>query len=362
MLPLKVAFRRFVVVLPWVALAIAAGCQGPDEFFRLQSSDQPGAAGSSSPGAAGTTGAAGDGSTAGTGGGPIGTAGRGGGSGTTGSAGTTGAGGSVGGSSGATGSAGTTGAGGSTGGSTGAGGRAGTTGTGGRAGATGGATAGTSGAAGAAGSAGGRGGTTGTGGGGGGGGGGGAAGSTGGRAGTTGTGGRAGAGGGTAGTTGTGGAGGGGPNRLQVQAQCQDQNDAQNIRVHFRILNPDSVGKLYSDIKVRYYFTPTAQLVPSVTFDFAQKFPTNMLTSTATLEYVEVGFMTGTGTLAAFDTVTGSDQIQLRIHNFSATIWNGDYTDDWSNVGCVGGPSQTWVDRPKMPAYYQGDPVWGSEP
>ena len=157
----------------------------------------------------------------------------------------------------------------------------------------------------------------------------------GGRGGTTG-----GRGGGTAGTTGAGGAGGSGPNRLQVQAYCQSANDAQNIRVTFRILNPDSVAKLWSDIKVRYYFTPTAQLVPNAVTDFVQTPAlTGMLTFTATTEYAEVGFMTGTGTLAAFDTITGSDQIQLRIYNFSTPTWNGDFTDDWSNVACVGGPS-----------------------
>ena len=233
--------------------------------------------------------------------------------------------------------------------SAGAGGRGGTT--GGRGGATAGAAGTGGGGGGGAGTTGGRGGTTGSGGG------------TAGASGTTGgRGGSGGRGGGTAGATGATGAGGSGPNRLQVQARCQDQNDAQNIRVTFRILNPDSVAKLLSDIKVRYYFTPTAQVAPSVTFDYAQRFPTNMLTSTATTEYVEVGFMTGTGTLTGFDTITGSDQIQLRIHNFSTPIWNGDFTDDWSNVACVGGPSTTFVDRPKMPAYYQGDPAWGAEP
>ena len=130
----------------------------------------------------------------------------------------------------------------------------------------------------------------------------------------------------------------------------------------FRVLNPESVAKQYSDIKVRYYFTPTAQLTPMVTFDFSQKIPTGMLTSTATATYVEIGFDAGAGTLAAFDTITGSDQIQLRIYNFSTPTWNGDFTDDWSNVACSGGPSTTFVDRPKMPGYYQGQLAWGSEP
>ena len=56
-------------------------------------------------------------------------------------------------------------------------------------------------------------------------------------------------------------------------AQCQADDGAQDIRVTFKILNPESVAKQWSDIKVRYYFTPTAQLAPSVTFDFVAEVP-----------------------------------------------------------------------------------------
>ena len=87
MLPLKVFLPRFSPrflaaassVGVWVALAISAGCQGPDEFYRLKSdASQTGTAGSSSPGAGGTTGAAGTSGRGGTGGGPTGTGGAGG--------------------------------------------------------------------------------------------------------------------------------------------------------------------------------------------------------------------------------------------------------------------------------------------
>ena len=338
MYPLKALFllRRILGVASLLGFAIAAGCQGPDAFFRLtDAGQQSGTGGSvSAPGSAGTTGA----------GGQAGTLSAAGNAGTTGSAGAAGstAGSIASGNAGTTGSAGVTGSGGAAG-ST--GGRGGTTGTAGRGGTTG--TAGTTGAAGASGAAGTTGvpGTTG------------AAGSTGGRGGTTGTAGRGGT-TGAAGATGTG----GGSDRLQIQAYCQNENDAQDIRVTFRIVNPESVAKQYSDIKVRYYFTPNAALVPSAVIDYAQKFPANMFTLTATASYVEVGFAAGAGMLPMYDTVTGSDQIKLRIYNFMTPIWNNDYTDDWSNVGCAGGTTMTYVDRPRMPAYYQGELAWGSEP
>ena len=92
----------------------------------------------------------------------------------------------------------------------------------------------------------------------------------------------------------------------------------------FQDRDPESVAKLWSDIKVRYYFTPTMQLAPMVHVSISCRRGTaGMLTTTATTDYVEVGFMTGTGTLAAFDNITGSDQIQLRIYNFSTPTWNG---------------------------------------
>ena len=80
--------------------------------------------------------------------------------------------------------------------------------------------------------------------------------------------------GGTTGAAGAGGAAGrggrrrghrravGAADRIQVVAQCQAANDAQNIRVTFKILNPESAAKQWSDIKVRYYFTPTMPLTP----------------------------------------------------------------------------------------------------
>jgi len=325
--------RRTVAVASLLWFAIAAGCQGPDAFFRLtDAGQQTGTGGSTpSPGTAGTTGAGGEAGTLS----PSGNAG------TTGSA---GAAGSVGpGTSGTTGSAGVTGSGGAAGSNT--GGRGGTTGTAGRGGTTG--TAGTTGSGGTTGAAG----TTGSGG------------STAGRGGTTGTAGRGGT-TGAAGATGAGGASGSpGGDRIQVVAKCQGNNDAQNIRVTFKVLNPEAVAKQWSDIKVRFYFTANMPLTPMVTFDFLQKFTAAQLTTTATDTYVEIGFTTAAGMIAGYDTVTGSDQIQLRIYNFTSPTWNTTWTDDYSYKSCTGVTNtDAYSDRTTMPGYYQGQLAWGSEP
>ena len=191
---------------------------------------------------------------------------------------------------------------------------------------------------------------------------------TGGGAGSAGTGGRGGTtggrGGGTAGTTGAGGSGGSGPNRIQVVAKCQSSVGMRDIRVTFRILNPESVAKQWSDIKVRYYFTPTAQIAPNAVADFVQtQSLRGMLTFTATTEYAEVGFTTSAGMVMGFDNVVGSDEIQLHLSNYTTPTWNTSQADDVSYKSCAGvTDTNAYTDRPTMPGYYQGQLAWGTEP
>jgi hypothetical protein len=366
MRPLKAFVPKVVAVASVVGLwvALAPGCQGPDEFFRFTAdAGSPGTAGSGPTGTAGT-GVAGTTGGGGTGGSATGLAGSnaGGGAGsgnagTTGTAGTgtTGQSGAIGSGGSQTGSAGAVGSGGRGGTTTGSGGGAGNTGTAGSTGAagtsTGGSNAGSGGRGGATTGTGGT--TTGTGGS-----------ATGGSTGAAGTG----TGGGQSGSAGvggsaTGGAGGGAANRIQVVAQCQAATSMQEVKVTFKIFNPDSVAKQWSDIKVRYYFTPTVMSPPSVTFDYAPGFPAAMVTTNPTTTYVEIGFAAGSGTVAAFDNVTGSKEMQLRFFNYSSTSWNASQADDYSYKSCAGGASTTaYTDRPTMPGYYQGQLAWGSEP
>jgi hypothetical protein len=100
-----------------------------------------------------------------------------------------------------------------------------------------------------------------------------------------------------------------------------------------------------------------------VKYDFLQKFSETMLTSTVTSTYVEIGFTTGAGMINGFDTVTGSDQIQLHLYNYSSPSWNTSQTDDYSYKSCAGvSNTSAYADRLTMPGYYQGDLAWGNEP
>ena len=114
---------------------------------------------------------------------------------------------------------------------------------------------------------------------------------------------------------------------------------------------------------MRYYFTPNTALAPMVTYDFLQKFTASQLTATTTPTYVEIGFTTSAGMLPGFDNVTGTDQIQLRIYNFSTPTWNTTWTDDYSYKSCTGVTNtDAFADRLTMTGYYQGALAWGTEP
>jgi hypothetical protein len=130
-----------------------------------------------------------------------------------------------------------------------------------------------------------------------------------------------------------------------------------------KILNPDSVAKQWSDIKIRYYYTPTVMAAAMVKFDFLQKFSAAQVTTTATATYVEIGFTTGAGMIAGFDNVTGSDEMQLHLYNYSSPTWNSSQMDDYSYASCTGvSNTSAYTDRLTMPGYYQGQLAWGSEP
>ena len=90
-----------------------------------------------------------------------------------------------------------------------------------------------------------------------------------------------------------------------------------------------------------------------------------MLTSTAADRLVRRDRVHGRARArsCAFDNVTGSDQIQLRIYNFTTPTWNTTWTDDYSYKSCAGvRDTDAYADRPTMPGYYQGQLAWGSEP
>ena len=105
----------------------------------------------------------------------------------------------------------------------------------------------------------------------------------------------------------------------------------------FKILNPDSVAKQWSDIKVRYYFTPTVQSAPMVTFDYAPELPDGHADHQRdSARMSRSDSRRAPERVAAFDNVTGSKEMQLRFYNYSSTTWNSSQADDYSYKSCAG--------------------------
>jgi hypothetical protein len=183
---------------------------------------------------------------------------------------------------------------------------------------------------------------------------------TGGVAGTTGSGGRGGA-GGAGGTSGAGGAAGsaGAAPAIQVVAQCQSTVSGTTILVHFKIFNLSNMSIPFNTITARYFFTleDPAMTVPIVEFDYVQSLAKTAVTTKATATYVEFGFTSSAGSLAAFDNISGTGEIQVRIHppNYLPSAWDSDQTNDSSYKACTG---TTYDPRPGFIGYVNGQQAW----
>jgi Cellulose binding domain len=326
---LKSVVLRILLVLAALGLSVVA-CQGPEAFYR----DTAGGGGSFGTGGAGLVGSGG---ATGTGGTIV-----------TSTGGTTGTGGTP-----ATG--GTTGTGGTraTGGTTGTGGTratGGTTGTGGTP-----ATGGTTGTGGTRAT----GGTTGTGG----------VPATGGATGTGGSAAGTGGASATGGATGTGGT----PGAVAVDTYCQSAASAQSISLYAEVLNTSSTAIPLSSITFRYYFqVAETSDPPHLDIDYSQTVPVGDITSsfmaitpavTGANEYMEVGFTTAAGSLAA---QSNSGQIQLRLHATNyANPFDSNQTTDYSFQTCATGQtanSAPFHQQTTITAYVGGVLSSGVEP
>lgn len=132
-----------------------------------------------------------------------------------------------------------------------------------------------------------------------------------------------------------------------------------------RVNNTSSGGLSLAQTVVRYWFTKDAPsgAVVNVYCDYAwlDCNPTgNVTVKTVAVSparpkadmYVEVGFKSTAGTLAASGTTY---DIQLRIHKGDWS--NFDETNDYSYT-----TDSAFVDAPKVTVYYNGALVWGTEP
>jgi endoglucanase len=159
---------------------------------------------------------------------------------------------------------------------------------------------------------------------------------------------------------------GGSPSGLKVQYRDGENPPApydNSIKPQFVIYNTGSSTVAMSDLKVRYWYTADnpGNLAQSYWCDYATvncsnvtgKFVKLSPSASGADSYLEVGFTSGAGSLAAN---TDSGDIQNR---FNKSDWsNYDETDDYSYNGAM----SSYADWNKVTLYYRGALVWGTEP
>ncbi|WP_318152551.1 X2-like carbohydrate binding domain-containing protein [Paenibacillus terricola] len=134
----------------------------------------------------------------------------------------------------------------------------------------------------------------------------------------------------------------------------------QSINPRIRILNTGTTALNLADIKVRYYYTSNGTQSQVYAIDWASISSTNITGSFVTMPtaktnadtYLEIGFTSAAGTLAAGQSV----DIQIR---FNKSDWsNYTQTDDYS----YNSTATAYADSTKATGYTSGVLAWGIEP
>lgn len=147
---------------------------------------------------------------------------------------------------------------------------------------------------------------------------------------------------------------------LEVQMFNANTQAATNgISPHFKIINNGSSAIDLSTITIRYYFTENGTQSENFWCDYSNAGTANVTGTFKTLDtaatdadtYLEIGFTSAAGTLAA----GASAEVQAR---FSKSDWS-DYTqtDDYS----FNSSGTSYTDWSKIAAYASGTLVWGTE-
>jgi endo-1,4-beta-xylanase len=140
---------------------------------------------------------------------------------------------------------------------------------------------------------------------------------------------------------------------IAVQYLCgEGATSASQIKPQMNIINGTDEDVSLSNLTVRYYYTKEGSASEEFSIDYAVIGSGN-ITGTFQNGYIEIGFTSGAGTLAA-KTQTG--QVQIRINKSDWTTY--DQTNDYSFDD-----SYTSFDvYDRITLYRNGTLVWGNEP
>lgn len=148
---------------------------------------------------------------------------------------------------------------------------------------------------------------------------------------------------------------------LTIQEYNASTSTSSNsITPRFKLVNTGSTAIDLSTVKIRYYFTKNGSQAQTNWCDWSTVGSTNVTSSFVTMStavtgadtYLEIGFTSGAGTLAA----GASIEVQTR---FAKSDWtNYTQSDDYS----FNSSNNNYVDWAKVTAFIDGALVWGSEP
>ncbi|HKF22241.1 MAG TPA: cellulose binding domain-containing protein [Candidatus Angelobacter sp.] len=151
---------------------------------------------------------------------------------------------------------------------------------------------------------------------------------------------------------------------LKVQDRSHDQDSPDNnLYALYEIFNTGTTPVPMSTLTMRYWFTNESPADPLVfNCDFAQVSCSNITSRFVTVAnpvpladtYVEIGFLSGAGTLAPG---ANSGEIQTRVHktDFLPMITVNDYS-------FISDPSFVYTDTTTVTLYLNGTLLWGVEP
>ncbi|WP_281886294.1 cellulose binding domain-containing protein [Paenibacillus sp. YYML68] len=167
----------------------------------------------------------------------------------------------------------------------------------------------------------------------------------------------------TASATTTSSGGGGSTASLKLQYEEGDGGASADNRIkpYFKIINTGATAIPLSELKIRYYYKKEANVSQQFNVDYALMGKSNVTGAFQTLSspkptadtYLEVGFTTGAGSLAAGGD-TGS--IKVRMNNSDWSNYNeaNDYSYDASRTSLA--------DYSKITIHHNGTLVWGTAP
>lgn len=148
---------------------------------------------------------------------------------------------------------------------------------------------------------------------------------------------------------------------LKVQMFNSNTSAATNgITPRFKLFNTGTTSINLSDVKIRYYYTIDGEKAQNFWCDWSSAGSGNVTGTFVKMDtskedadyYLEIGFTSAAGTLAAGQSV----EVQAR---FSKNDWtNYTQTNDYS----INSTASSYVDWTKAAGYLSGSLVWGTEP